>query len=125
MLHEQVSAREISILLTDDSEITDLNRTYRGLDKPTDVLAFALDEGPLQTESLGDVVISVERAAKQAISRRVSLEKELELLTVHGCLHLLGYDHETKEEARVMRNRTRVIRRALKDQSSKTQSRSG
>lgn len=112
---EDAAGREVSLLLTDDREIHQLNRDYRGVDKPTDVLAFALDEaGPVPVEiSLGDVVISVERARAQAGSRRVTLDAELELLAVHGTLHLLGYDHAEPEEARVMRARTRAIRRRL------------
>ena len=113
---EAAEAREVSVLLTDDAEIHGLNRDFRGFDKPTDVLAFALDEadGGAVDPSLGDVVISVERAAAQAESRRVTLASELELLAVHGTLHLLGYDHEAPEDARVMRNRTRAVRRALR-----------
>lgn len=107
--------REVSVLLTDDREIQTLNRDFRGKDKPTDVLAFALDEaeGGAQDPSLGDVVISVERAAAQAESRKVSLDGELELLAVHGTLHLLGYDHAEADEAKLMRARTRAVRRVL------------
>ena len=114
---EGAEAREVSVLLTDDREIHALNREYRHKDKPTDVLAFALDEaeGGDLDPSLGDVVISVERARAQATSRRVSLDAELELLAVHGTLHLLGYDHDVPDRARVMRNRTRAIRRRLGD----------
>lgn len=117
LAYEEATHREVSVLLTDDREIHELNRMYRGQDKPTDVLAFALDEaedGALDP-SLGDVVISVQRAIQQAEQRRVSLESELELLAVHGTLHLLGYDHAAPDEARVMRNRTRAIRRRLRD----------
>lgn len=112
---EGVEGREVSVLLTDDREIRTLSRDFRGKDKPTDVLAFALDEAePLALEaSLGDIVISIERAREQSEARRVSLDSELELLAVHGALHLLGYDHSEAEEARIMRNRTRAIRRAL------------
>lgn len=112
---EGVTGREVSLLLTDDGEIHQLNRDFRHKDKPTDVLAFALDEaeGPMLDPSLGDVVISVERAQLQASARRTELDQELELLAVHGTLHLLGYDHAEPEEAKLMRNRTRAIRRAL------------
>lgn len=111
---EGAEDREVSVLLTDDREIQVLNRDYRHKDKPTDVLAFAYDEanGP-KNASLGDVVISVERAQRQAASRRVLLASELELLAVHGTLHLLGYDHGEPAEARAMRARTRAIRRRL------------
>ena len=112
---EDAETREVSVLLTDDREIRSLNQGYRGLDKPTDVLAFALDEAEngAMDPCLGDVVISVERARSQAQSRGVSLDSELELLVVHGTLHLLGYDHDEPEAARQMRNRTRAIRRRL------------
>ena len=113
---EDAGDREVSLLLTDDRELHGLNRDYRGKDRPTDVLAFALDDagdadagmGPL-----GDVVVSVERARAQARSRRTTIDEELELLVVHGTLHLLGYDHDEPEAARIMRNRTRRIRRHL------------
>lgn len=107
--------RSMTLLLTDDREIWALNRAYRGVDRPTDVLAFALDESglPIPHAPLGDVVVSVERARQQATARRHELEAELELLVVHGTLHLLGYDHGEPEEARVMRNRTRRVRRHL------------
>ena len=124
---EGAGTREVSVLLTDDAEIHDLNRQWRGKDRPTDVLAFAFDEamGPGVPDDpmfaavgpLGDVVISVQRAAVQARSRKVTLDHELELLAVHGTLHLLGYDHEEPEEARVMRNRTRALRRQLRKTS--------
>lgn len=115
LAHEGIHAREVSVLLTDNREIQALNRDFRGSDKPTDVLAFALDEGEGESldQSLGDLVISVERAAAQAVSRRVTLDRELELLAIHGTLHLLGYDHAEPQEARIMRNRTRAVRRAL------------
>jgi probable rRNA maturation factor len=110
---ESATDREVSLLLTDDREIHELNRTYRDTDKPTDVLAFALDESGQKDVSLGDVVISVERAREQADSRRTDLDSELELLAVHGTLHLLGYDHAEPNEAKRMRNRTKAIRRRL------------
>ncbi len=110
---ESAEGREVSVLLTDDAEIHELNRGYRGVDRPTDVLAFALDEAGVVDVGLGDVVISVERARAQAKSRRTDLDRELELLAVHGTLHLLGYDHAEPGEARAMRNRTRLIRRRL------------
>ncbi len=112
---EGASEREASVLLTDDREIHALNKEYRGVDRPTDVLAFALDEAPDGDVGpiLGDVVISVERAMAQASMRRRPLADELELLAVHGTLHLLGYDHAEPGEAKDMRARTRRIRRKL------------
>ena len=113
---EDAEDREVSLLVTDDREIRALNRQYRGKDRPTDVLAFALDEGgdaDAGIGPLGDVVVSAERAAVQARGRKTTLDQELELLVVHGTLHLLGYDHDEPEAARLMRNRTRQIRRRL------------
>jgi probable rRNA maturation factor len=116
LVAEGVADRSVSLVLTDDREIHQLNRDYRKKDKPTDVLAFALDEAEDadRTGPLGDVIISVERAQAQAKGRRVTLDAELELLAVHGTLHLLGYDHQQAAEARRMRARTRAIRRQLR-----------
>lgn len=96
-----------------------MNRDYRGYDKPTDVLSFAQEETaqdappppalPGQPLLLGDVVISVETAARQAETHSVSLERELALLTVHGILHLLGYEDETEAGAARMREREHEI----------------
>lgn len=98
---------EVSVLLTDDAKITQLNRQYRDVDAPTDVLAFALAEGedfidPSSVRALGDVVISLDYAQRQADQHQHSLEHELNVLLVHGLLHLLGYDHAQDEEAAVM-----------------------
>lgn len=105
---------EVSIVLTDDAHIHELNRDYRGVDRPTDVLAFSQLEGrefPSDSAlvTLGDVVISVETAARQAGEHGHSLQDELDLLTVHGILHLLGYDDQTEEEAEEMRRHERRI----------------
>ena len=97
---------EISITFTDNKGIQTLNRDFRGLDKPTDVLSFPLTDyeaidTPLADElcgSLGDVVLSLERAREQAEEYGHSLDREIAFLTVHSMLHLLGYDHETGEE---------------------------
>lgn len=113
--HEGAEHREVALVFTDDAEIRALNRDFRGKDRPTDVLAFALDEaedGALGG-ALGDVVVSVETAARQAEARRVDLDHELELLVVHGGLHLLGYDHDVPEAAKAMRAEIRRIRRRL------------
>lgn len=105
----------MALLLTDDREIRGLNAEFRGLDKPTDVLAFPNEDPfPVAVDHVGDVIVSVERATVQARSRGVSLDAELELLVVHGTLHLLGYDHHEPEAARRMRARTRAIRRGLR-----------
>lgn len=96
---------EVSILLTDDAEIQALNYQYRHIDSPTDVLAFAMREGisgDLNPKLLGDLVISVPTAQRQSIAHGHSLDIELALLSVHGTLHLLGYDHQTPTEAEIM-----------------------
>lgn len=101
---------EVSVVLVDDAAIRELNRTYRGKDCATDVLSFALNEGdepevidgPGET-LLGDIVISLPTAARQAAEYNHSLERELAFLTVHGMLHLLGYDHLKEADRQEMR----------------------
>jgi probable rRNA maturation factor len=113
-----LSAAELSIALTDDDEIHELNRVFRRRDRPTDVLAFAMREGPAcggrqdGQEVLGDVVISVPTARRQAARRGRRLEQEVTVLLAHGLLHLVGYDHETEKEARRMGVETRALCRA-------------
>lgn len=111
-------AGEVSVLLTDDADIRRLNRDYRGIDAPTDVLAFAMREGEdgnLHPNLLGDLVISLETAARQATTKDGlsptcgNLETEAALLTVHGMLHLLGYDHQTPKDATIMFEKQKAI----------------
>jgi probable rRNA maturation factor len=102
---------EVALRLCDDAAIQELNRDYRSKDKPTDVLAFAQREGPagaLHPELLGDLVISVETARRQA---KRGLYAELLHLASHGLCHLLGYDHRDDEEERVMNARAAKLRR--------------
>jgi probable rRNA maturation factor len=102
----QIDNLELSIVLTDDEEIRHLNRVYRRLDRPTDVLAFAQGEGELAElagEVLGDIVVSVPTARRQARERGATLFEEVTMLTAHGLLHLLGWDHETPSRDRAMR----------------------
>ena len=103
---------EISVLLVDNETIRTLNRDYRDKDAATDVLSFPMEEdlpdeaapqiigGPTE-RMLGDLVISVERAVEQAAEYGHAVERELAFLTVHGLLHLLGYDHEQGPEAEI------------------------
>jgi len=100
---------EVSVRLTDDTEMHELNRTYRGVDSPTDVLSFSLREDarpstllPEERVLLGDVVISGARAKCQAGALGHSLEQEVAWLSIHGTLQLLGYTHDTDESASVM-----------------------
>ncbi len=102
---------EVSLVFTDNEEIHALNKQYRGIDAPTDVLSFAFndaeDEGVLfqvkqKTSMLGDIIISCDRAEEQAKEYGHSLERELAFLFLHGLLHLLGYDHINEDEANIM-----------------------
>ncbi|MCB0336262.1 MAG: rRNA maturation RNase YbeY [Bdellovibrionales bacterium] len=92
---------ELSIVLTNDQEIQELNRDYRGKDKATDVLSFSMfeGEGGEFAESLGDVVISEEYAARQAEDLGFSFPEEMLRLLIHGILHLCGFEHENVDEA--------------------------
>jgi probable rRNA maturation factor len=107
---------ELSVVLCSDAVIHALNRDWRGRDRPTDVLSFAQGEGEgARPEGLlGDVVISVDTAQRQADERGATLGRETDRLLVHGLLHLLGYDHEVSPaEARRMQRRERALDRVL------------
>lgn len=97
---------QITVTLVDDGEIHEINRTYRNVDRPTDVISFPSEEGECIAEIpdgfLGDIIISVPRAQAQAEEYGHSFRRELSFLAVHGTLHLLGYDHMTEEEAKEM-----------------------
>ncbi len=102
---------ELSILLCDDATIHDLNRRHRRKNKPTDVLAFALREGkPVPgSKALGDVVISLDTAQRQAEELNRTLWEEVTFLLAHGLLHLLGFDHQTDAEERRMNARADML----------------
>lgn len=107
---------ELSLALVDDATIAALNGAHRGKPRPTDVLSFSLLEGPhadRRGSLLGDVVIGVETAARQARAGGRSLDEELARLLVHGVLHLVGHDHERADEARIMRREERRLARLL------------
>jgi len=113
------SDAELSVVLVDDPEMRRLNATYRHIDRATDVLAFAMREGDgrgLHPDVLGDVVISLDTAARQAAERGGTLEDEVRLLLTHGVLHLLGYDHErSPADARKMFSRQRALLAQLRE----------
>ncbi|PDO10283.1 MAG: rRNA maturation RNase YbeY [Candidatus Reconcilbacillus cellulovorans] len=111
---------EVSLTLTDDEQIRRLNREYRGVDRPTDVLSFPLmdpeeaaedgsDDGDGPPPHFGDIVISVPRAIEQAREYGHSVERELGFLFVHGLLHLFGYDHDTEASERDMFARQEAV----------------
>ena len=113
---------ELSVSLVRDDEIRDLNRRYRHKDRPTDVLAFPLREGAYAGvgNALGDVVISLETARRQAREHADALVDEVDRLLVHGILHLVGYDHEiSRREERRMRRKEREVRAGLRGASSR------
>jgi len=113
----QMQKAELSVVLTGDKQIHKLNKVYRGKDRPTDVLAFAMREGEFGSispgknaddfsELLGDVIVSLPTAARQARERKVAPLDEVTMLIAHGILHLLGWDHETAAKDRAMRKET-------------------
>lgn len=114
---------ELSVNFVDEKTIQSLNLEYRGLDEPTDVISFALQEvteGELAIQAdeqmpliLGDIIISIEQAKDQAIAYNHSLERELGFLTVHGFLHLIGYDHLTKADEEIMFNKQNQLLQAF------------
>ncbi|MEE6130943.1 rRNA maturation RNase YbeY [Priestia aryabhattai] len=109
---------EVSITFVNNERIQEINREYRDKDKPTDVISFALEEmgegeieifGEEMPRVLGDIIISVPRTIEQAEEYGHSFMRELGFLTVHGFLHLLGYDHETAEDEKQMFTRQKDI----------------
>ena len=111
---------EVSVTLTHNDYIHQLNRKYRQIDRPTDVLSFALNEseepdienGP-DINVLGDIILSVERAEEQAADYGHSLRREIAFLTVHGMLHLLGYDHMEEADRLEMEKEQRYVMEQL------------
>lgn len=112
--NEQIKSGEVALTFVDDEQIHELNRTYRDVDRPTDVLSFPMleegetginyepdDEG-VPVTLLGDIIISVDRAVEQSEQYGHSVEREIGFLFVHGFLHLLGYDHDSDEAERIM-----------------------
>lgn len=113
---------EVSILVVDNNYIQELNFIYRSKNQPTDVLSFAMqelmeDEPDFDIEGdtnlLGDIVISIEQALAQSREYNHSLEREIGYLVAHGMLHLLGYDHETLEEQKLMRDLEEKIMKSV------------
>ncbi|HEU4965519.1 MAG TPA: rRNA maturation RNase YbeY [Bacilli bacterium] len=114
--YEQIEAGDVAVSLVDDDTIQELNRTYRQKDVPTDVLSFAMQESAGNEPEihfaegaeanvdnmLGDIIISVPTAKRQAVDYGHSLQREMAFLAVHGFLHLIGYDHMTEEDEKDM-----------------------
>jgi probable rRNA maturation factor len=109
--HEAVDG-DLTIVLSDDTQLRELNRAYLGVDEPTDVLSFPASETDPETGAryLGDILISVPRAAAQARRAGHPLEAEVQLLVAHGVLHLLGYDHaEPDEKSKMWRAQAEIL----------------
>ena len=103
---------ELTIVLTNDARLKELNRDYLGIDAPTDVLSFPASETDPETGAryIGDILISLTRAQSQATAAGHPLESEVQLLVVHGVLHLLGHDHaEAQEKARMWQAQTEIL----------------
>lgn len=116
----ELNNAEVSITFTDNEHIHEINRDYRNVDRPTDVISFALNEGdepeieggaPINV--LGDIIISVEKAIEQAKDYGHSIEREVAFLTVHGMLHLLGYDHIEEDDRKEMRREENFVMEKL------------
>jgi probable rRNA maturation factor len=105
---------EVSLLLVDDDQIREINKNYLQRDRPTNVISFAMTEGAfgdVHPEILGDIVLSVETAARDAMACDIDFMDEVEFLLIHGLLHLLGYNHENVEnrEAEKMKKLERKL----------------
>ena len=113
------SGVQVDLTITDDDTMHELNKTYRGINKPTDVLAFPLSEesdpkelfvtAPGELPHLGEVIVSYPTATRQAEEHGHSVNRELAILVIHGLLHLLGYDHDTDDNEKQMKALERDI----------------
>lgn len=123
---EGIQEGEVALTFVDNEQIHELNREYRGIDRPTDVLSFALNESVEEeldilyeiedeqeldemNDLLGDIIISTERAKEQADEYGHSLEREIGFLFVHGFLHLLGYDHQDEPNEKIMMDKQEAV----------------
>jgi probable rRNA maturation factor len=118
---------ELSILIVDDAEIAELNKTFLGRSGPTNVIAFPMQEGPfreINPNLLGDVVISLDTAAREARQDSISLESRFDQLLIHGVLHLFGYDHEktSKQAQEMMVEEQKLLKMFQAGKSSTSQS---
>ncbi|HEX6268620.1 MAG TPA: rRNA maturation RNase YbeY [Anaerolineales bacterium] len=113
LIHQSESPdSELTIVLTDDARVQQLNRDYLGIDAPTDVLSFPASEADPETGAryFGDILISIPRARAQADAAGHPLDAEVQLLVVHGVLHLLGHDHaQTEEKARMWKAQAEIL----------------
>lgn len=109
---ENIEEALFNVIIVDNDKIHEINKTYRNVDRVTDVISFALEDEPfvnLDIRVLGDIYISYDKAKEQSEEYGHSLERELSFLTIHGLLHLLGYDHMEKEEEKIMFEKQELI----------------
>lgn len=111
---EHVKSARFSIIIIDNKQIKEINTKYRNIEKETDVISFALEDEKeenffINKRLLGDIYISLEKAKQQSKEYGHSLERELSFLSVHGLLHLLGYDHMKKEDEKIMFEKQEMI----------------
>lgn len=114
---------EVAVILVDNNEIQEINKDYRKIDKPTDVLSFPMLDFNIESDDLydydrgylmlGDIVISMEKAMEQSIEYGHSFEREIGFLCVHSTLHLLGYDHDTEDNTIIMRQKEETVLESL------------
>lgn len=102
---QEVADKEVAVTFVDNEQIREINKEFRKIDKPTDVLSFPLEE----EDALGDIIISIPKAREQAQEYNHTFHREMGFLAVHGFLHLLGYDHETAEQEKEMFTRQEQI----------------
>jgi len=117
-LNIEFDACEISLLITDNARIKELNKEYRDKDRPTDVLSFPMSDDPLKEGGmLGDIVISYETAKEQAEEAAIKTERELAFLFIHGILHLMGFEHEhdADEEEEMFDLQENILRNLLEN----------
>ena len=111
--YEKLNNLEFSIIIVDNKKIHEINKEFRGIDRPTDVITFALEDNEdfpeMETRVLGDIYISLDKAKGQALEYNHSFLRELSFLTIHGFLHLLGYDHMKEDEEKIMFNKQEEI----------------
>jgi len=104
--YQNIENAIFNIIIVDNKTVKEINKEYRGIDRPTDVISFALEDDSsfvkLEYRVLGDIYISIEKVREQAKEYGHSFLRELSFLTVHGILHLLGFDHMNKEDEKVM-----------------------